>query len=108
MEQNFEREVEDLRRRFGFQDKEAGAFWHLAQAKMLMSDFKREDAHEAIQSSNARDQAGFALLNTHEMAKAEASVFSHFLALERELANRVLRRDYPQGWGKAESFDEDE
>ena len=108
MEQNFEQEIEDLRRRFGFEEKEAGAFWHLTQAKLLMIDFKRDDAHEAIQSSNARDQAGFALLNAHEMAKAEANVFSHFLALERELASRVLRRDYPEGWGRAEPFDEDE
>jgi hypothetical protein len=35
----------------------------------------------------------------HDRAQIESDVLQHLSALRRELGDRVLRRNYPEGWG---------
>ena len=42
-------EIEDLRRRFGFERKEAVAYWHLLQARQLMSEMGQTDHSEELE-----------------------------------------------------------
>ena len=42
-------EIEDLRRRFGFERKEAVAYWHLLHARQLMSEMGQTDHFEELE-----------------------------------------------------------
>jgi hypothetical protein len=43
----------------------------------------------------------------HGRSQIESNVLQHLSALRRELGDRVLRRNYPDGWGSAhKSLDE--
>ena len=37
----------------------------------------------------------------HGRAQIESNILQHLSALRRELGDRVLRRNYPEGWGSA-------
>jgi hypothetical protein len=98
-------EIEDLRRRFGFDRKEAVAYWHLRHARQLMSEMGQTDHFEELEregrSELEADFREFAGLIHDISVLGETRVFQHFAALYRELGTRVLRRNYPDGWGQA-------
>jgi hypothetical protein len=97
-------EIEDLRRRFGFERKEAVAHWHLRHARQLMSEMGQTDHFEELEregkSELEADFREFAGLIHDISVLGETRVFQHFAALYRELGSRVLRRNYPDGWGQ--------
>jgi hypothetical protein len=97
-------EIEDLRRRFGFVKKEAVAYWHLRHARQLMSEMGQTDHFEELEregkSELEADFREFAGLIHDISVLGETRVFQHFAALYRELGTRVLRRNYPDGWGQ--------
>ena len=72
---------------FGFTEQEARASLYLERAEELIEDLGREGLPES----------GAALLG--RMIWRETHIREHFRALHRELAMRVLRRNYPEGWG---------
>lgn len=78
---------ERLRKRmeeFGYTEPEARVSIHLEEAEDLLTELERE--------SNPGYSVGhFVWRETH--------VREHFRALHRQLGVRVLRRDYPEGWG---------
>lgn len=75
-------ELQDLIERFGFEEKEAEAFYHLNKARDLFDEL------------SVGDERRFAKLLFFEM---DAGTL--FRQLRRHLAVRVLRRNYPEGWG---------
>jgi hypothetical protein len=57
MNEQVKQQIEDLRRRFGFEEQEAVAFWHLREARgliveMLLAD---EGAHESNEGEGEDD-----------------------------------------------------
>ncbi len=73
--------------RFGFTEQEARVFIYLQEAEDLLDELARED----IESASASLFAHFIWTETH--------THEHFNALRRHLAQRVLSRDYSEGWG---------
>jgi hypothetical protein len=112
MSEQVAREIEDLRRRFGFERKEAVAYWHLRHARQLMSEMGQTDHFEELEregrSELEADFREFAGLIHDISVLGETRVFQHFAALYRELGTRVLRRNYPDGWGQASGSAEEE
>lgn len=78
-------------RRFGFEEKEAEALYHLDKARDLFDEI------------SVGDEKGFAKLLFFEM---DAGTL--FRQLRRHLAMRVLRRNYPEGWGYVPPTDDEE
>jgi len=112
MSEQVAREIEELRRRFGFERKEAVAYWHLRHAHQLMSEMGQTDHFEELdregRSELEADFREFAGLIHDISVLGESRVFQHFAAPYRELGTRVLRRNYPDGWDQAYgSADED-
>ncbi len=85
-------QLQDLMRRFGYEEKEAEAHYHLQKARDLFDEIFVRD-----------EQSNFAALLLHEM---DAGVV--FKGLGRKLAMRVLRRKYPEGWGHVAPRDDEE
>ena len=48
-------EIEGLRRRFGFEKKEAVAYWHLRHARKLMSEMGQTDHFEELEREGKRN-----------------------------------------------------
>jgi hypothetical protein len=93
-------EIEDLRRRFGFEEREAGAAWHLRRAAELIAELRKADVEERLRREEKETfppEEAYPLVS-REMAGAQ-SIRQHFSALYRELGVRVLRRTFPDGWG---------
>jgi hypothetical protein len=95
-------ELTDLRRRYGFEEAEALAFWHLRKAGALMNDMRAADINQDLDRMEAQEQRsgrdGLAALVV-DVARWHAVVYQHFAALNRALGQRVLRRNFPEGWG---------
>ena len=85
MSDQVRKEIEDLQRTYGFDEDEALAYWHLRHAGILLLAMRRTGAPETIGGR----------------AQIESNVLQHLSALRRELGDRVLRRNYPEGWGSA-------
>jgi hypothetical protein len=84
-------EIDDLQRTYGFDKDEALAYWHLRHAGTLLLAMRRTRAPETI----------------GDRAQIESNILQHLSALRRELGDRVLRRNYPEGWGSThEASDE--
>ena len=83
MNDQVRKEIEDLQRSYGFDEDEALAYWHLRHAGILLLAMRRTEAPETIGGR----------------AQIESNVLQHLSALRRELGDRVLRRNYPEGWG---------
>jgi hypothetical protein len=81
---------------FGLTEQEARVSIHLEEAEKLLEELMREGASES----------GTDLLAL--IIWRETHVAEHFRALHRELAMRVLRRNYPEGWGYVPPEDEDQ
>jgi hypothetical protein len=96
-------EIGGLRRRFGLQEEEAIAFWHLRQASSLMLEMRRVDVLKEMdeeEEERGELESGSQLAELIlDISVGESRVFQHFSALYRELGARVLRRSYPEGWG---------
>jgi len=102
-------EIEDLQQTHGFEENEAVAYWHLRQLWSMLVDMRRTDD---LKLASRREERGeeyrFASILDNR-ADIESNVLQHLSALRRELAYRVLRRHFPNGWGKPyKAADEEE
>jgi hypothetical protein len=111
-------EIEDLQRAYGFEQAEALAFWHLSGAHHLMLDLARAD-DDKLEPARQReyDAEGLGEMermgrdmgsSMHYAAEVETRIGQHFEALYRGLGRRVLRRNYPEGWGQGFPVAEEE
>jgi hypothetical protein len=94
-------EIEALKHNYGFEEDEAIAFWHIQLAGKLMNEMRRADLHKKLDLYEGRDDYGAwqqAALLDHT-GQWYSGVHQHFMALRCALGNRVLSRDYPDGWG---------
>ena len=106
MNEQLKEEVETLRRTHGFEEDEAVAYWHLAEARRLMislilddEEQRRTHLREAYDELLGLQRLVQETADTVSHAtKTETSISQHFSALYRELGLRVLRRSYPEGW----------
>ena len=90
MEEN-QKQIEELMRHYGFEEKEARAAYHLGIAEELFEEI----SEEAYKTSGFPRVRGIEAWMHDEMDFGE-----HFHALRNQLARRVLGRDYPEGWGR--------
>ena len=90
MEEN-RKQLEDLMRLYGFEEKEARAAYHLGIAEELFEELS-EETYDTRGVPRARGVEAW----MHD----EMDFGEHFHALRNQLARRVLRRDYPEGWGR--------
>ncbi len=81
---------------FGFTEPEARISIHLEKAEKLLEELTREGVSES----------GASLLG--HIVWRETHISEYFRALHRELAMRVLRRNYPKGWGYVPPESEDQ
>ncbi|HZB08066.1 MAG TPA: hypothetical protein VE525_03015 [Rubrobacter sp.] len=95
MNDQVRKEIEDLRRTYGFDEDEALAYWHLRHAGTLLLAIRRSGAPE--RSEEGEQSARLATM-INSRAQIESDVLQHLSALRRELGDRVLRRNYPEGW----------
>jgi hypothetical protein len=85
------KQVEDLMRLYGLEEKEARAAYHLGIAEELFEEISEE----------ASERSGFPSVRGVEAWMHDEMDFGeHFHALRNQLARRVLQRDYPEGWGR--------
>ena len=94
--------LEALQRAYGLEEDEAVAFWHLRRAGSLMNQMRSADLHDELDRHEGQDgqelrQQAILLDST---PRWHSTVGQHFAALIRELGNRVLRRNFPDWWGK--------
>jgi hypothetical protein len=102
MSARVEVEIEDLRQTHGFDQDEATAYWHLQRAAKLMFEMSKTEISEHVAHEQGEINKELADI-IHGAIIGESRIFQHFLALYRDLGARVLRRDYPTGWGKGAS-----
>jgi hypothetical protein len=105
-------EIEDLRQRYGFEEDEAVAFWHLQQAGDLMNKMRSADLLQEINRHEGQDdEAAFRqVIVPNHVARWHSRVGQHFAALNQALGRRVLGRAFPDGWGgqyQSEATEED-
>ena len=96
MNEQVRKEIEDLQRTYGFDEDEALAYWHLRHAGTLLLAMRRTDAPE--RSEEGEESVRLARM-IHGRSQIESNILQHLSALRRELGDRVLRRNYPEGWG---------
>ena len=89
-------EIEDLQRSYGFDEDEALAYWYLRHAGTLLLATRRTEAPERAEEGEESTRLARMI---HDRAQIESDVLQHLSALRRELGDRVLRRNYPEGWG---------
>ena len=103
MNDQVRKEIEVLQRTYGFDEDEALAYWHLRHAGTLLLAMRRTEASERAEEEESTRLARM----IHGRAQIESNVLQHLSALRRELGDRVLRRNYPEGWGTThKSLDE--
>jgi hypothetical protein len=98
MNEEVRKEIEDLQRTYGFDEDEALAYWHLRHAGTLLLAMRRTDTPE--RSEEGEESVRLARM-IHGRSQIESNILQHLSALRRELGDRVLRRNYPDGWGSA-------
>ena len=89
-------EIETLQRTYGFDEDEALAYWHLRHAGTLLLAMRRTGAPELAEQGEESDRLASMV---HSTAQIESNVLQPLSVLRRELGDRVLRRNYPEGWG---------
>jgi hypothetical protein len=97
MNDQVRQEIEDLRRTYGFDEDEALAYWHLRHAGTLLLAMRRTVAAKLAGEEESDRLARM----VHSTAQIESNVLQPLSVLRRELGDRVLRRNYPEGWGNA-------
>jgi hypothetical protein len=85
------KQLEDLMRLYGLEEKEARAAYHLGIAEELFKEIS-EEASERGRFPRVRGAEAW----MHD----EMDFGEHFQALRNLLARRVVQRDYPEGWGR--------
>jgi hypothetical protein len=98
MNDQVRQEIEDLQRTYGFDENEALAYWHLRHAGILLLAMRRTAAPELAEEGEESVRQARMI---NRRAQIESNVLQHLSALCRELGDRVLRRNYPEGWGSA-------
>ena len=83
--------VEDLMRRYGYEEEEAEIAHHLREARNLLFELLRAEAEAEAEPGTFR--------RLYEETFIQSSVLPHFTALSNLLATRVLARQFPEGWG---------
>ena len=94
MNDQVRKEIEILQRTYGFDEDEALAYWHLRHAGILLLDMRRTGAPQPAEEESVR-----LARMIHGRAQIESNIVQHLSALRRELGDRVLRRNYPEGGG---------
>jgi hypothetical protein len=102
-------ELEEYERTHGLVGEEAVAFWHLAEARRLMSGLVIVDTDKLLRHREKKYEAEG--LNVGELtgrvmadgafftSVTQTNLMSHFDALGAVLGRRVLRRSYPE-WNR--------
>jgi hypothetical protein len=98
MNEQVRQEIEDLQRTYGFDRDEATAYWHLRHAGTLLLAMRRTVAAKLAGEEEESDRLARMV---HSTAQIESNVLQPLSVLRRELGDRVLRRNYPEGWGNA-------
>jgi hypothetical protein len=98
MNEQVRKEIEDLQRTYGFDEDEALAYWRLRHAGTLLLAMRRTAAERAEEVEESVRLARM----IHGRSQIESNIVQHLSALRRELGDRVLRRNYPEGWGSAD------
>jgi hypothetical protein len=96
MNEQVSKEIEDLQRTYGFDEDEALAYWHLRHAGSLLLAMRRTGAPERAEDG---DESARLARMINGRSQMEWDMLQHRSALRRELGDRVLRRNYPEGWG---------
>jgi hypothetical protein len=96
MNEQVGQEIEDLQRTYGFDKDEALAYWHLRHAGTLLLAMRRTGAPEPAEKGKESVRLAGMINSKFQI---ESDVLQHLAALRRELGDRVLRRNYPEGWG---------
>ena len=97
MNDQVRQEIEDLQRTYGFDKDEALAYWHLRHAGTLLLAMRRTGAPEPAEEEESVRLARM----VHGRSQIESNIVQRLSALRRELGDRVVRRNYPEGWGSA-------
>src|SRR5919202_3747783 len=86
MNEQVQEELADLRRRFGFEEEEALAFWHRRQAGALMNEKRDVDLRQELDRVESQEQLSGvdqqATFVTH-VARWHAGVYEYLAALNR-------------------------
>ena len=98
MEPNRER-IEDLMRRYGYEEDEAEIAYHLIEARKRLFALLRAEAEAEAGAGGWRQ--------VYEETFIQSNVLPHFAALGGLLQKRVLARHYPEGWGSQPSREEE-
>jgi hypothetical protein len=85
--------VEDLMRRYGYEEEEAEIAHYLREARNRLLELLRAEAE-----AEAEAEPG-TFRRLYEETFIQSSVLPHFTALSNLLATRVLARQFPEGWG---------
>ena len=91
-------EIANLQCDYGFDEDEALAYWHLRHAGTLLLAMRRTGAPE--RAEEVEESVRLARM-VHGRSQIESNIVQRLSALRRELGDRVLRRNYPEGWGSA-------
>jgi hypothetical protein len=90
--------IEDLMRRYGYDEDEAEGAYYLREAwDRFTKMYQNEADYEAVIGEALGTGGGFP--RTWAQMFLMSNVHPHFQALSSLLAKRVLGRDYPEGWG---------
>ncbi len=114
MEESREK-IADMMSRHGFTEKEAEAAYHLERAWELFEEIYRKthspdpDEPRSADLEEAKRRVSRKLWEgVHRAISEHTAIHAHFGALFRWLGMGVLRRDYPEGWGRPLLFEEEE
>jgi hypothetical protein len=89
-------DIEDYRNRYGYDEKEAEAAYHLSRARSLIREMYVDEAGaDALIAEVLGTTAG--LPRTHAQMFLLSSVIPHFEALQNLLVRRSLTRQSPKG-----------
>jgi hypothetical protein len=86
-------QIEDLMRRYGYEEKEAETAYHLGEAQARIFEMYRAEAQAEAEAGTG----GFPTLYAEMSLRSD--IIPHFEALGSVLAKRVLARQFPEGWG---------
>ncbi len=103
MEPNRE-SIEDLLRRYGYEEAEAEIHYHLREARARLTALLRAEAESEAQAEADAGAGDFRRL--YEETFIQSNVLPHFAALGSLLAQRVLARKFPEGWGSGSDPEE--
>jgi hypothetical protein len=99
------RGMEDYRRRYGYDEKEAEAAYHLGRARSLIGELYQDDAVAEAAIEGAFGGVAYPVIYAQMVLMS--AVNPHFDALEGLLVRRSLARQYPEGWGRRQGAEDE-